>query len=74
MEDPDTQQRVLTDANKRVMQEAFLMKRATVRGICVSNWSIDFALACPISKSNVKGVIREMWGGLLASCFPQAQL
>ncbi|CAM9459399.1 unnamed protein product [Laminaria digitata] len=29
MEDPAAQQRALTEANKRVMQEAFLMKRAT---------------------------------------------
>lgn len=31
MEDPAAQQRALAEANKRVMQEAFLMKRATVR-------------------------------------------
>lgn len=31
MEDPAGQQRALAEANKRVMQEAFHMKRATVR-------------------------------------------
>lgn len=31
MEDPAAQQRALAEANKRVMQEAFLMKRSTVR-------------------------------------------
>lgn len=30
MEDPAAQQRALTEANKRVLQEAFFMKRATV--------------------------------------------
>lgn len=31
MEDPAAQQRALAESNKRVMHEAFLMKRATVR-------------------------------------------
>lgn len=31
MEDPNAQKRALAEANKRVMQESFLMKRATVR-------------------------------------------
>lgn len=31
MEDTAAQQRALVEANKRVLQEAFLMKRATVR-------------------------------------------
>lgn len=35
MEDPNAQKRALAEANKRVMQEAFLMKRATVRATSV---------------------------------------
>lgn len=46
MEDPNAQKRALAEANKRVMQESFLMKRATVR-----NNDRAQSLFCVISES-----------------------
>lgn len=50
MDDPAAQQRALTEANKRVMQESFLMKRATVserRKIVLSSDKIHPSVGLP---------------------------
>lgn len=65
MEDPAAQQRALTEANKRVLQEAFFMKRATVShtNVQLRNCRGEASIS-----DMCGGLFCVMWGRVFSNC------